>query len=120
VADPGAFIEANPEIQGLDTPVNMGRKLYAKKGCAQCHSVDGSAGTGPSFQGLFGASRAMQDGSVVVADENYIRESILNPNARVVAGYQAVMPTYQGRLKDRDITALIAYIESLSEGSETP
>ena len=50
-----------------------------------------------------------------MADENYVRESILNPGAKVVAGYQAVMPTYQGRLKEREITAIIAYLEHLTE-----
>ena len=55
----------------------------------------------------------MTDGSTVVVDENYIRESLLEPNAKVVAGFEAVMPTYQGRLKDDEILALIAYIKSL-------
>jgi cytochrome c oxidase subunit 2 len=114
LADPGAFIAANPDIQGLQTPGDMGRELYTKKGCAQCHSVDGSAGTGPTFKGLFGKSRGMQDGSVADADENYLRQSILEPNAQVVAGYQAVMPTYQGRLEEREIAALIAYLQSLA------
>ncbi|HUU82639.1 MAG TPA: cytochrome c oxidase subunit II [Phycisphaerae bacterium] len=115
LTDPDAFIAANPEIKGLETPVDIGRKLYTKKGCAQCHSVDGSAATGPTFKGVFGKSHQMTGGSMVVADENYIRESMLNPNANVVAGYQAVMPTYQGRLKDREITALVAYIRSLGD-----
>jgi cytochrome c oxidase subunit 2 len=114
LADPVTFIASNPDVDGLDTPTAMGQKLYLKKGCAQCHSVDGSAGTGPTFLGLFGSSRPLQDGSAVVADENYVRESILNPNAKVVAGFESVMPTYQGRLKDREITALIAYLESLA------
>jgi cytochrome c oxidase subunit 2 len=100
------------------TPVLMGGQLYGRKGCKQCHSIDGSAGTGPTFLGLYGAERLMQDGTKVVADENYIRESILNPNAKIVAGYQAVMPTYQGRLKEREITALIAYLESLGAESK--
>lgn len=115
MADPDAFIKNNPDIKGLETPVMMGRKLYTKKGCSQCHSVNGVAGTGPSFQGVFGAVQPMQDGSRVTADENYIRESILDPTAKVVAGYQAVMPTYKGRLKDREISALIEYIKTLSE-----
>ncbi len=113
MADPQKFIDENPDIQGLETPVIMGRKLYAKKGCAQCHSVDGSVGTGPSFKGVYGKEHEMTDGSTIVADDNYLRESILQPNAKVVKGFQAVMPTYQGRLKEREITALIAYIESL-------
>ena len=111
--DPGAFIKAHPDLKGLETPAMMGAKLYQKKGCKQCHSIDGSAGTGPSFKGIFGETHALQGGAQVVVDENYIRESVLEPMAKVRAGFQAVMPTYQGRLKDREIGALIAYIESL-------
>jgi cytochrome c oxidase subunit 2 len=120
--DPDVFIAEHPDIQGLETPVVMGRKLYERKGCRQCHSVDGSGGTGPTFRNLFDAARDMQDGSSVTADENYIRESIVNPQAKVRAGYQNVMPTYQGRLTDREITFLIAYIRSLSQagGEITP
>jgi cytochrome c oxidase subunit 2 len=76
--------------------------------------VDGTAKTGPSLLGVFGHSQAMADGSTVVADENYLRESILEPMAKVVAGYEPVMPTYQGRLKDEEITAIIEYLKSVS------
>ncbi len=113
LADPAAFIQEHPDLKGLETPAMMGAKLYQKKGCKQCHSVDGSGGTGPSFKGIFGETHLMQDGRQVRVDENYVRESVLEPMAQVRAGFQAVMPTYQGRLKDREITALIAYIESL-------
>ncbi|UCG33705.1 MAG: cytochrome c oxidase subunit II [Phycisphaerales bacterium] len=115
--DPAAFIATNPEVEGLATPAMMGEQLYRKKGCVQCHSVDGAAGTGPSFLNLYGASRALADGASVEADENYIRNSILNPGGQVVAGYESVMPTYQGRLKEREITAIIAYLESLSDSA---
>jgi len=115
LADPPGFIAAHPDLRGLDTPELMGHRLYTKKGCAQCHSVDGSAGTGPSLKGIFGTQHAMQDGSTVLVEENYLRQSLLDPAARVRAGYQAVMPTYQGRLKEREINALIAYIRSLAD-----
>jgi cytochrome c oxidase subunit 2 len=111
---PAAFIAAHPEIEGLATPAMMGEQLYRKKGCVQCHSVDGTGGTGPSFLGLYGTTQMLADGTRVQADENYIRNSILDPGGQVVAGYEAVMPTYQGRLKEREITALIAYLEGLS------
>lgn len=75
--------------------------------------MDGSAKTGPSLLGVFGHEQALADGSTVVADENYIRESILEPQAKVVAGYDPVMPTYQGRLNDREIMAVIEYLKSL-------
>lgn len=96
------------------SPVDAGRKLFQVRGCQQCHSVDGTAKIGPTMQGIFGRSEQMLDGSTVVADENYIRESILEPQARVVAGYEPVMPTYQGRLTDGEIGALIEYMKSLS------
>ena len=99
------------------TPVEAGQKLFAVRGCMQCHSVDGTAKTGPTMAGIFGRTEALADGGTVVADENYIRESILEPMAKVVAGYEPVMPTYQGRLKDAEIMAIIEYLKTLS-GSE--
>ncbi|MCG3138027.1 MAG: cytochrome c oxidase subunit 2 [Phycisphaerae bacterium] len=94
-------------------PAEAGEKLYTTRGCRQCHSVDGTAGQGPSFKGIFDHPVALADGSQVVVDENYIRESILEPNKKVVGGYQAIMPTYKGRLKDEEIGAIIEYIKSL-------
>jgi cytochrome c oxidase subunit 2 len=94
------------------SPVDAGRKLFQVRGCQQCHSMDGSAKTGPTLLGVFGREEQMADGSTVIADENYIRESILEPNARVVAGFEPVMPTYQGRLKDEEIMAIIEYLKA--------
>ena len=96
------------------TPAEAGQTLYVRRGCIQCHSVDGSAKSGPTFLNSFGATHAMADGSSVTVDENYIRESILEPQAKIRAGYKPVMPTYQGQLKNEEIAALIAYIKSLS------
>ncbi len=102
------------------TPVEAGEILYQRRGCVQCHSVDGSAKTGPSFKDVFGTQQAMTDGTTVEVDENYIRESILEPQAKVRAGYKPVMPTYQGQLKDEEIAAIIAYIKSLAQTGATP
>ena len=99
-------------------PDEAGEKLFVARGCPQCHSVDGSAGIGPSFQGLYGSSHALADGSSVTVDETYVRESILDPQVKITAGYEPVMPTYQGRLKDEEITAVIAYMKTLSGGGE--
>lgn len=93
----------------------FGAKLYVSKACATCHKIDGTPSTGPSWKNIYGKEEVLADGSKVVIDENYIRESILNPQAKVTAGYQPVMPTYQGILKDRQIDALVAYIKSLQE-----
>lgn len=92
-----------------------GQKLYQQRGCAQCHSIDGKAGTGPSFKGLWNNQAELKTGDKVLRDENYVRTSILNPQAQIVAGYEPVMPTYQGRLKDKEITAIIEYIKTLEK-----
>lgn len=94
---------------------DYGAKLYVSKACVTCHSIDGSVGTGPSFLNKFGGIEQLRDGSSLTIDENYIRESILSPNAKVVAGFAPVMPTYQGLLKDAQIDALVAYIKSLGQ-----
>jgi cytochrome c oxidase subunit 2 len=97
------------------SPQDAGRELYKGRGCSQCHSIDGKVGTGPTFLNLFGHPVAMKDGTTLTADENYIRESILNPQARLVAGFQPVMPTFKGKFKDEEITAVIEYIKTLKE-----
>lgn len=97
------------------TLAEYGAKLYQSKACITCHSLDGTPKIGPSFKGRFGVTEKMADGASVVIDENYIRESILNPMAKQVQGYQPVMPSYQGLLKDKEIDALVEYIKSLQE-----
>jgi cytochrome c oxidase subunit 2 len=104
--DASSFVDRLP-------PAEAGEKLYEKRGCIACHSKDGRGGVGPTFQGLYGRKVVFRDGSSLVADENYIRESIFEPGKRVVAGFEAVMPSFQGRLKDKDVTAIIAFIKSL-------
>jgi cytochrome c oxidase subunit 2 len=104
----------------MDIPEGMaledaGAILYKSKACVTCHSIDGTPGVAPSFKGRFGSMELMADGAEVLVDENYLRKSILNPQAQIVAGYQPVMPTYQGVLKDRQIDALVAYIKSLQD-----
>ncbi len=98
--------------EGL-SPEEWGAQLYQTKACITCHSIDGSPNTGPSFKGIMGRTERMKDGSQIVADENYLRESILEPQAKVVDGYAPVMPTYQGVLRNEEIDALIAYMKSL-------
>lgn len=94
-------------------PVELGEQLVTRNACDTCHSSDGTQLQGPTFQGLWMAEREMEDGEIVTADENYIRESILEPNARITAGYQPVMPSYAGTLNDRQIDAIIEYIKTL-------
>jgi cytochrome c oxidase subunit 2 len=90
-----------------------GEKVFAELGCATCHRSD-AQGRGPNLQGLFGKPVRLQDGRTLVADENYIRESILDPGAKIVNGYKPVMPTFQGLLSEEQLNALVAYLKSLS------
>ena len=101
---------------GAGNRVAQGEALAQSRGCVACHSVDGSARVGPSWQGLYGKMRPLTDGSVVLADENYLRHSILEPQAQVVKGFPPIMPPV--RLSDDEVAALVAYIQSL--GSSAP
>jgi cytochrome c oxidase subunit 2 len=97
-----------------EDPVAVGQKLYSDLACNTCHQADGK-GRGPSYNGVYGSRVKMADGSTVVADDNYIRESILQPNAKIVAGFQPVMPSFQGQVTEDQILALTAYIKSLKD-----
>jgi cytochrome c oxidase subunit 2 len=95
-----------------------GEELFTERACATCHRPD-SAARGPSLQGLLGRKVLLQDGRTVLADEAYVRESILLPQAKLVAGYQPIMPTFKGQLDEEDLIQLIAYIKGLrSQASE--
>ena len=97
---------------GEANPVVAGEKLFAEKACITCHVANGT-GRAPSLSGLYGAQVLLADGSTVTADDAYVRESILQPSAKIVAGYQPLMPTFQGQLTEEQILALTAYIRSL-------
>jgi cytochrome c oxidase subunit 2 len=97
---------------GSDSPAAQGEKLFQSLGCATCHRTD-TQGRGPVLTGVFGKPQQMQDGQEVVADEAYIRESIVNPAAKVVVGFQPIMPAYQGQVNEEQLLQLIAYIRSL-------
>jgi cytochrome c oxidase subunit II len=93
-----------------------GRYIVERKGgCKSCHSLDGGANVGPTFKGLWGRTHPLRDGPPVTVEENYVRESILDPMAKVTAGYDPVMPTYRGRLTDREIDAIIVFLKTLAE-----
>jgi len=96
----------------------QGRKLFLKLQCVSCHSADSRART-PVLEDLFGSTVHLRDGSTVTADAAYIRESILKPRAKIVAGWEPIMPTFQGQVDEEDLIKLIAYIKSLRPG-QTP
>jgi cytochrome c oxidase subunit 2 len=91
----------------------FGERIYKKRGCNACHSVDGSAKVGPTWKGLWNKQETTDKGSVTV-DDNYVKESILEPNAQIVAGYEGVkMPSYKGQLDDKQISAVVEYLKTL-------
>jgi len=90
----------------------LGAILYESRGCETCHSIDGSRRDGPSFGGIFGATHQFTDGTSAVVDENYLRQSILEPQAKILTSYEGIMPTFQGLLRDREIQALVEFIKS--------
>lgn len=112
-AGPGATVPpttvpaADPGLDGAQVAVSFA--------CTACHSSDGSAGVGPTWQGLFGSERPLEDGSTVIADGAYILESIIDPTAKIAQGFPPAMPPDFGdRLSEDEINALITYIQSLS------
>lgn len=99
---------------GADLPLDvLGEKVYNAKGCATCHSVDGSPKTGPTWKGIYGASHKLTDGSTITVTDDYIKESVLDPKAKVVAGFAPVMPTFAGLLSEREISGIIEYLKKL-------
>ena len=103
-----------------DTPVTAGQKLFNDLACSTCHRTD-TQGRGPMLTNLYGRPVELQSGATVVADEAYIRESIVNPQAKVTAGFQPIMPTFQGLVTEEQLLQLIAYVRSLAQqGTGTP
>ena len=99
---------------GASGPLSAtGEKIFSELGCATCHRTD-TQGRGPNLQGVFGKPVQLEDGRTVTADENYLRECILDPGAKRVKGFQPIMPTFQGLVTEEQVNALVAYIKSIS------
>ena len=98
----------------VDLPplASEGRDLVRSRGCASCHGRNGGGGVGPSWVGLYGTTEELESGESVLVDDAYIRRSIANPSADIVAGYRITMP--ENTLTDTEIDAVIAYIEVLA------
>ena len=109
-SDYAAWLSGSSEP--FENPVTAGEKLFAEKACTTCHVGNGT-GRAPSLNGMYGAKVLLADGSTVTADDAYIRESILAPQAKIVAGYQPLMPSFQGQMTEEQIISLTAYIKSL-------
>jgi len=91
-----------------------GEKLFTELGCVTCHRSD-TQGRGPNLVGVYGKPVMLEDGRTLTADENYIRESIVDPGAKIVKGFKPVMPTFQGQISDDQLNALVAYVKSLGQ-----
>jgi cytochrome c oxidase subunit II len=103
-------------LGGETTAISMasaGEKIFQRLACNTCH-LESGAGRGPSLVGLFGNKVQLQGGQTLTADENYIRESILEPRAKVTAGYPPIMPTFKGLISEDGILQIVAYIKSLT------
>lgn len=106
---------------GSMTPAAGGQQLYQTLGCASCHGETGEGGRGPALTGTFGSEITLTTGAKVTADEGYLRESIINPQAKLVAGFGPIMPTFQGQVTEDQLVQLLAYIKSLHPpGTTTP
>ncbi len=101
---------------GEGSLASTGQKLFQQLGCGSCHRSD-TQGRGPNLVGVSGKPVLLEDGRTVTADENYIRESILNPGAKIVAGFKNIMPSFQGVVNEEQLLSLIAYVKSL-QGSQ--
>jgi cytochrome c oxidase subunit 2 len=104
--------------QSPESLAASGQQLFTSLGCSGCHRMDGS-GPGPSLAGVFGKPVPLQGGGTATADEQYVRDSILMPQKQVVAGYQPIMPSFQGRVSEDQLAQLIAYIKSLGNQPAT-
>ena len=98
----------------------QGRRLAAEYGCFKCHTVDGTRHIGPTWLDLYRKTEKLKDGKTVVADEAYLTESMMDPAAKLVAGYQNVMPTFQGRIPGPEIAAIVEFIKTLRTDTVHP
>jgi cytochrome c oxidase subunit II len=105
------YLDSIAPIAGAD-PVLLGKKLY-ERNCVSCHTVDGSPRIGPSFKGSWGTPRKLTDGSEVTMDENYVRESLENPNAKIRQGFPASMTPFTGKFKEAELAGIIEYLKSV-------
>ena len=98
--------------KGTMTPVDQGAQLFTQYQCGTCHKSD-NTGRGPSLNNIIGRTITLTNGQRIVADDNYLRESIVNSQTKVVQGYQPIMPAFQGSMTEEQLLQLVAYIKSL-------
>ena len=117
VMEPTAYEQWLAGGAGAESAAAQGQKLFQERGCASCHQTDpaGQQGRGPTLYGLFGKQQAIEGDGTVAVDESYIRESILDPQAKLALGFQPIMPTFRNQVNEEQILQLIAYIRSLGQ-----
>ncbi|MEP6741367.1 MAG: cytochrome c oxidase subunit II [bacterium] len=98
---------------GQQSPAVAGQQLYQSLGCVTCHGANGEGGRGPALVGLFGRKVDLTNGQSLIADEGYVRESIENPQAKIVAGFGPIMPTFQGQVTPEQLIQIMSFIKSL-------
>jgi cytochrome c oxidase subunit 2 len=108
-----AWLSGGPATGSL---ASTGESLFQQLACSTCHRSD-TQGRGPTLAGVFGSKVLLEDGRTVVADEDYIRESILAPSAKVVSGFKPIMPVFQGLVSEEQLNALVAYVKSLGQAA---
>lgn len=115
VMKPAAFAGWLGAARPGESMASQGEKLFTQLACGACHQEAATA-QGPPLAGVFGKPRPISGEKTIMADESYLRTSILTPGAQVLAGYQPTMPTYQGQLNEEELLQLIAYLRSLGTG----
>jgi cytochrome c oxidase subunit 2 len=96
------------------SPAAAGQQMFESLGCASCHGANGEGGRGPALLGTFNSNVTLNNGQAVKADEAYLRESILNPQAKILNGFGPIMPSFQGQVNEEQLLQVVAYIKSLS------
>jgi cytochrome c oxidase subunit 2 len=119
VMEPAEFAQwlAQQDVSG--TLAANGERLFRQLGCSGCHGA-GSSVRAPALDGLYGRAVPLSDSTIEVADERFIRDSILKPRSRVVAGYEPLMPSYEGRISEDELVSIVAYIKSLTGPEKAP
>jgi cytochrome c oxidase subunit 2 len=118
VMEPRAYQEWLAGGQMGEPVANQGEALFTELGCSSCHAEEAQV-RAPSLAGIFGQTQTMESGETVTVDESYLRESILRPQEKIVAGYDPIMPSYEGRVSEEQLLQLITYIQSLAGSQDS-
>jgi cytochrome c oxidase subunit 2 len=121
VMEPSAFDNWLSGNANQMSPAAAGQSMFESIGCASCHGANGEGGRGPALLGVFGSNVVLSNGQTAKADEAYLRESITNPQAKIVTGFGPIMPSFQGQVNEEQLLQLVAFVKSLSTSKpETP